>query len=234
MSETTEACIRGCSMYRRHLDDCDGHAPSGRPCRGCLPRRATHGHLCDTCHRRFELMITDAPTVIRWLTGNMTSGDGAARAKEDHEAIHGGGDGSPTPIKVDVLDLRDLLRDRLTLWVDDWCEHKGLTGPESHSPDIDSAYLLTWLPGLVKLDWIGDWWDEMAETMSEAHALAPWRPVMRRVPGIPCPDADCGETNLAIFGGEEDITCLSCRTIIRAEHFALWERIVQEDREQNA
>lgn len=226
MSETTEACIRGCRMYRRHLVECD----EGEHCRGCLPRRATQGHLCDTCHRRLELMITDAPTVIRWLTGNMTAGEGAARAKEDHEQIHADGE-VPAPVKVDVLDLRDLLTDRLALWVDDWCEHKNLTGPERHSPESDAEYLLRWLPGLCRLDWIGDWWEEMAETMRDAHALAPWRPVMKRVPNVPCPNQDCGETNLAIFGGESDVTCLSCRTMIPEARFGLWEQIVRDERE---
>lgn len=218
MNETTEACIRGCRMYNQHLVECEGE------CRGCLPRRATHGHLCDTCKRRLELMIHDAPTVIRWLTGNMTAGTGSARAKEDHEQIRGAAE-QPAPIKIDLLDLRDLLRDRLTLWVDDWCEFKGLTGPERHSPEVDSEYLLTWLPGVCKLDWIGDWWTEMAETMSEAHALAPWRPTMRRLPRVPCPG--CEETNLAIYGGESDVTCLSCGIMMTEDRFAMWERVLK-------
>ncbi len=223
----TRACVRGCSMYRQHLDDCEG--VTNDTCRGCLPQRATVGNLCSTCHRRLQLMIHDAPTVIRWLTGNMTAGEGAARAKEDHEQIKGANE-SPAPLKVDLLDLRDLLRDRLTLWVDDWCEHKGLSGPERHTPEADSAYLLTWLPGVCSLEWVGDWWTEMAETMSEAHALAPWRPVMRRIKGVPCPG--CAETNLAIYGGESDITCLSCRIMMTEDRFGLWERVLKEQREE--
>lgn len=226
MSESTEACIRGCRMYNHHLDECEGD------CRGCLPRRATVGHLCGTCHRRLELMLTDAPTVIRWLTGNMTAGDSASRAREDHERRGGGEKGlveTPSPIKVELMDLRDLLRDRLTLWVDDWCEFKGLSGPGRHTPEADVDYLLTWLPGICKLDWIGDWWTEMAETMSEAHALAPWRPAMRRIPRVPCPG--CEECNLVIFGGESDITCLSCKIIMTEERFGLWERVLREDQE---
>lgn len=226
MSEITEACTRGCSMYRRHLADC----PDPDACGGCLPRRAEHGRLCWPCHRRFQLMLTDSPTVYRWLTGNMTAGEGASRAKEDHERRPGGAEGSPTPVKLDVLDLRDLLADRLACWVDDWVEHKGLMGPEGeHTVEADAEYLLRWLPGIEGLDWIGDWWEELAETMRDAHALAPWRPTMRRVPGVPCPE--CAETNLMIFGGETDVTCGSCRTIIREAHFGLWEQIMAGDRE---
>lgn len=170
-------------------------------------------------------MLTDAPTVIRWLTANMATSEGAARGKEDHEQIRGSSDEVPAPVKVELLDLRDLLRDRLTLWVDDWCEHMGLSGPDRHSPEADSKYLLTWLPGICRLDWIGDWWTEMAETMSEAHALAPWRPVLRRIKRVPCPG--CAECNLAIYGGESDITCLSCGIMMTEDRFALWERVLK-------
>ena len=224
MSETTEACIRGCSLYRQHLAECEDEA-----CRGCLPRRAQHGHLCWPCHRRFELMLTDAPTVWRWLTGNMTAGEGASRAKEDFETRPGGADGSPTPVKLDVLDLRDLLADRLACWSDDWAETHNVTAPR-HGIDADAEFLLRWLPGLERVDWIGDWWEELAETMTLAHALAPWRPAMRRVPLVPCPG--CGETNLAIFGGESDVSCLSCRIVMTEDRFGLWERVLKAEKEE--
>lgn len=226
MSET-ESCIRGCTMYRYHVAECDG--VDDETCRGCLPRRANHGHLCDTCHRRFELMLHDAPTVIRWLGGNM----GGHRSSADADTTTWVGDrpelGSdqPLPMSAAMFDVRQLMTDRLALWVDHWCEVKGLQGPGRHTPETDVEYLLTWLPGICKLDWIGDWWEEMAETMSEAHALAPWRPAMRRVPRVPCPG--CGETNLAIFGGESDITCLSCKIVMTEERFGLWERVLRMD-----
>lgn len=68
--------------------------------------------------------------------------------------------------------------------------------------------------------------EELAETMRDAHQLAPWRPITRRIPGIPCPGENCGETNLAIYGGDTDVTCLSCRTTINERAFGLWEQIV--------
>lgn len=226
MSEATEACIRGCSMYNYHLDECAGIDDD---CRGCLPRRATHGHLCDTCHRRLELMLTDTPTVIRWLTGNITGGDrddDQTRWEGDRPEL---GSDQRLPISAAIFDVRELMRDRLALWVDHWCEEKGLSGPGRHSAETDAAYLLMWLPGICKLDWIGDWWEELAETMSQAHALAPWRPAMRRIPRVPCPG--CAETNLAIFGGESDVTCLSCKIVMTEERFGLWERVLRMDEE---
>lgn len=233
MTETTRACIRGCTLYRRHLAECDGTAPSippGRECRGCLPRRAETGLFCATCWRRFELMLTDAPTVYRWLTGNIGAGEGQSmdeigqgKVKQKHA-----GNETPAPIKVAVFDVRQLLADRLAIWVDHHCEDSGVKGPMTHTVDADAAHLLRWLNALSWWDVVADWWEELAECFTDAHALAPWRPVMRRVPGVPCPE--CSETNLAIFGGESDVTCLSCRTLIREVHFGLWEQILEDER----
>lgn len=222
MSETTQACVRGCALLRQHLTDCDDEG-----CRGCLPRRAQHGNFCWPCHRRFELMLTDAPVVFRWLTGNMGAGDGAARAKQDFES-RGGAEGSPAPLKVAIYDARQLLADQLTAWADDLAENRTLRGPQRHSVDTDARFLLTWLTTVETLDWVGDWFEELAETMSAAHALAPWRPEVKRCSGVPCPE--CGEVNLVIFGGESDVTCMSCRNMIRAQHFGLWEQILRDEK----
>lgn len=223
MSETTKACIRGCSMYRQHLAECEGVADE--TCRGCLPRRASHGHLCATCHRRFELMLTDAPTVYRWLTGNMATGSSGS---SDGDVVTGSRE-RPLPIKADVYDVRQLLADRLAAWVDDFAEDVDLTKPERSTVEADAAFLLRWIRSLELCDWIGDWWQELAETMSQAHALAPWRPTMRRVPKVPCPG--CAETNLAIWGGESDISCLSCGIMMTEDKFALWERVLKIEEE---
>jgi len=109
--------------------------------------------------------------------------------------------------------------------VDEWCEIKRLTGPPRHTIDADSHFLLMWLYGLEGVEWVGDWWESLAETMSQAHALAPWRPAMRRVPGVPCPG--CAETNLVIFGGETDVTCLSCKIMLTEQRFELWGRVLR-------
>lgn len=229
MSETTEACVRGCGILRQHLSDCDGYDSTGRDCRGCLPRRAEHGRLCYPCHRRFELMLHDAPTVFDWLTSNLTAGDEASRMKQDFERRGGGGEKgvveTPVPLKIEILDVRDLLADGLAEWADDLCETYSLTGPDRHSVAADVMFLRTWLTSVERLEWVGDWWEWLAERFRDAHALAPWRPVMRRVKGVPCPG--CGETNLAIFGGESDITCLSCKMVMTEARFGIWEQVLR-------
>lgn len=234
MTETTQACTRGCSMYRQHLAECEG-AQDDETCRGCLPRRATNGNLCDTCHRRFELMLTDAPVVYRWLTGNL-SGPADVSAEPDLSKWAGDrpelGANTRLPISAAIFDVRQTLADQLALWVDDFAEDVDLTKPDRSTVEADAAFLLRWIKSLELCDWIGDWWEELAETMSQAHALAPWRPSMRRIKRVPCPG--CAETNLVIFGGESDVTCLSCRIMMTEERFGLWERVLKMETAEEA
>lgn len=221
MIETTAACIRGCSLYRQHLTDC-----AGESCEGCLPRRADYGRLCHTCHRRFELMLTDFPIVYRWLTGNMSGGNPAAL---DADRVSGGGDEAPAPIKAAIFDIRELLADRLALTSDHVAELLGITPPSRHSVSADAKFMLTWLTSIERLEFIGDWWEEFAETMIDAHALAPWRPAVRRIPRTPCPR--CAETNLVIYGGETDVTCQSCKGMMTENEFWIWENVLQAQEE---
>lgn len=223
MSETTEACARGCSLYRQHLTDCE----DGDECSGCLPRRAQYGRLCHTCHRRLELMLFDAPTVVNWLTGNLATGGTAS----DDPHVTGSRD-LPLPIKAAIFDERQAMCDALSVWADDIAETLGVTGPLSHTAEHDARFLLTWLSSIERMDPIGDWWEELAEHTSNAHALAPWRPAMRRIRRVPCPR--CGETNLGIFGGESDITCLSCRAMMTEDQFELWQTVLRMDTEADA
>lgn len=216
MSETINYCVRGCTRARAHLSTCDIDS-----CGGCEPRRADHGLLCWPCHRRFELMLRQAEIAERWLTGNLPTGSGAARAKEDYER-RGGEEAPPAPITVAIFDVRQDLRDRLAAWADDLTEARQLTGPKRHSVDGDARFLLTWLTTIEHLDWIGDWFEELAETMSDAHVLAPWRPAMTRLPKVPCPE--CHRPSLAIFGGEEDATCLECKHMITPARYGVWSR----------
>ena len=83
---------------------------------------------------------------------------------------------------------------------------------------------------IERMDPIGDWWEELAEHTSNAHALAPWRPAMRRIRRVPCPR--CGETNLGIFGGESDITCLSCRAMMTEDQFELWQTVLRMEADE--
>lgn len=220
------ACIRACTVKGRHVD-CD----DPDDCTGCELRAAKYGLLCKPCHLRLELMLHDAATVDDWLTVNMGA-LGSVAAKEDFERAKGGDDGSPAPISVGIFDVRQLMRDRFTLWVDDLCSvivdmnGKALDGPERHDVRTDAAFLRHWLDSWERKDWIEDAWNELAECMTDAHALAPWRPAMTRRSGIPCPE--CEATMLVTFGGEECVTCLSCKSIMSQNGYAMWLQVLRE------
>lgn len=217
MSESL-SCIRGCALYRQHLVDCEGRDDGS--CSGCLPRLASHGLLCHTCHRRLELMLHDAPTVDRWLSGNLASGGTGS----DDPHVTGSRE-LPLPIKTGIYDERQALRDAFAAWADDIAETLGVKGPLSHTVEFDVRFLQTWLSSIEQLDPIGDWWEELAEHTSMAHALAPWRPAVRRIAGVPCPR--CTETNLVIYGGESDVTCQSCKGMMTEDQFGLWQNVLK-------
>lgn len=220
VTETHTACTRGCTQLRFHLVDCEAMVGE---CRGCLPRPAKHGNLCHPCHRRLELMLTDADTVDRWLTGNIATGSSGA---SDGTHVTGTKE-TPLPIREGIYDAREALRDSLAVWVDDIAERFAVKGPLTHTVAEDARFLLRWLTQIVTLDPIGDWWTELADHTSAAHALAPWRPAVRRIPGVPCPR--CTETNLKIYGGETDVTCGSCSAMMTEDQFDLWQRVLKTE-----
>ena len=219
MNAPPSTCIRGCTRGRRHLTDCDD-----RECGGCEPRRAEHGLLCWPCHRRFELMLTQAEIAERWLMGNLGSGIKAAKMREDHERS-GGDREPPAPLNVAILDALTSLRDRLACWVDDLVDFTGSRGPDHHTVTIDAQYLLAWLSNVELLDWVGDWFEELAETMSDAHSVAPWRPAFTSIPKIPCPE--CHRYALGIFGGEEDVICQNCKETMTPQRYGIWTRMLE-------
>ena len=218
MTETTATCVRGCRTRNKHATACEDRDK----CRGCLPRPAKHGLLCYPCHARMRQWFEQAPTIHAWLGVNLAAGEGSP---PDHDKITGSRE-QPAPVKLAVLDIRDLIVVQLGELVDELREAHDLTAPARRGVEPDARFLLTWQGTLERHDWVRDWWDALAETMSQAHALAPWRPSMTRCHGIACPE--CGETNLVIYGGDEDVTCQSCRTMIPPARYGVWVRMLAE------
>jgi hypothetical protein len=212
-------CIRGCTINRQHLADCEGD-----PCRGCVPRLAEHGLLCWPDHRHLERMLKEAPTVYDWLGTHLPAGSGSAlREWKQHHKI----DGSPPPLNVHIFDVRQRMADEYAAWVDLVCEQRGTRGPDRHSVKADAAYLGSWLYRIEDDEWIGDMWTELADTMRDAHALAPWRPEAKRIKGIPCPR--CETCSLILFGGETDVQCLGCGEVLPPERYEIWTKIAAEE-----
>ena len=241
MTDTTATCARGCTTRNRHKTTCDDRDK----CRGCLPRSAEHGHLCYPCHARMQQWFEEIAGVPRnvtikpghepvvmilppggtraWLTDNLPAGKGAAPA--DQPKITGSRE-QPTPIKLAILDCRDLLSAQIADLVDDMRETHNLTAPSRRGVEADARFLLTWQGTLERHDWVTDWWDALMETMGQAHALAPWRALDQRCSGIACPE--CGEMNLVLYGGDSDVSCQSCRTMIPPKRYAIWTRMLAE------
>ena len=223
MAEAPTACIRGCTRFGWHTSDCPHDDPRDHTCRGCMPRSATDGLLCWPCHRRLELMLTDAPTVHDWLTAHLPRGS-ITRPKADHEWRRSEGEAAPTPLDLNVLDHIDVFTACLLGWQDHLADDLGLQGAPERTAASAARWLLTHQPTLERRPWAADAWAEIADVTSTAHALAPWRPTATRIPGIPCPE--CEHVSLMIFGGDEDVTCTTCRTMIPPGRYLVWVRML--------
>lgn len=224
----SETCARGCKVARRHAADCDGHDARGRDCRGCEPRRAEYGLLCYGCHKRLADMLKTAPGQVALLqTETVKVGSLAHPLKDDADSVPGPGDGPDAPYNLAAHDTIVLIGDILLAWVEMLCEDYRLRGPQVFDVQTGSTWLLAQLERLEYCDGIGDLWTELAEAMSQAHALAPWREEMQRIRGIPCPS--CHRCNLALFGGDEDVTCLACGVMVPPARYAIWTRMLADD-----
>lgn len=219
-------CARGCEVRDRHLKACEDR----EDCRGCEPRQAEHGNLCWPCHRRLELMLTDLPTVVDWLHAHLARG-AAQRIRDELELIRAKNAELPTPLDLDVLDHIDVMFACVLGWTDNLLvdiRRNGsmLAGPVVLDVKHAAPWLLRHIRSLELQPWIGEAWTELAESLSIAHGLAPWRPEVRKVPGVPCPE--CSAVALVIYGGESDVTCQRCRTMIPEERYGIWARMHEE------
>jgi hypothetical protein len=92
------ACVRFCTIARRHLADCEH--PDDGACRGCLPRPAEFGALCIACHYRFVRILHDLPHARTLLAGHLQP----SYARRDNMVKATKGD-PPVPLNLSVLDL---------------------------------------------------------------------------------------------------------------------------------
>ena len=139
MTDTTATCARGCTTRNRHTTTC----PNRDQCRGCLPRSAKHGHLCYPCHARMRQWFQQAATIHAWLGVNLAAGEGSP---PDHDKITGSRE-QPAPVKLAVLDIRDLIVVQLGELVDELREAHDLTAPARHGVEADGPGKLVIVPG---------------------------------------------------------------------------------------
>lgn len=211
-------CIRGCRSGGQHHTDC----PDTTTCPGCAPRPATHGHLCGTCHYRLAEWLSGGMPPTDWHTLPVDQRTGTfpdsllwARWCLDHACTPSGAASTSidpgTPLNIAAVALITQIDDQVSSWLELWCDERNLHGPDTYHLDTACAYLAGWLDQIEQQPWVGDMWDELSLLMIRAHGIAPWRPAATRLPGAACPD--CLRTSLVHYGGDEVVTCQTCRTL---------------------
>lgn len=181
------ACATGCRLTGQHQPACDG-----QDCRGCLPRPAEHGTLCQWCWTRLTRAIADAPAVVAHLY--LTAADSLDASASPLT------DDPPTrtdPAIDTVLPPAWLDADELTSIIESWAhviieEHPAqpMRGPQSSPWNGDTC---TWMT--PHLPWVAaqDWAFEMVRDLTghlatsrhrwpSADDVEPVRPI-----DVPCP-----------------------------------------------
>jgi hypothetical protein len=214
------ACLRGCSIARRHLTDCE-HTDDGA-CRGCLPRQADFGALCMPCHYRLVRTLHDIPHARVLLAGHLQPGQ-AARSSDVIRRTKGD---PPAPLNLDVLDVIADIDHHPLGWARIHAEDHGLMAPTD-----GITHLRTHLASVECSEWIADAWDELTALTSHAHALVPWRPEAVKL-GAPCPQCHCQA--LVLYGGDDWVTCQECGYVINRSLYDHWARVILDEQREAA
>ena len=238
--ERTIPCLRGCVHHDQHLEDCDAD-----DCHGCEPRKAVLGRLCARCAYRLEDWLSNDVAEPGWysqpagqrreirsslawaahcvddaidrgIVGIAYDGDRIGYTKEP-----------PAPVDLARVDLLRDLDDTMSSWLEAWCSHRGLRGPDVYELRYACRYLASWLEELATWEPVRDMWDELSLLMSRAHALAPWRQQARACDGVPCPD--CGQPNLVVYDGDDLVTCRRCGATLHRDEYTRWTRIIADE-----
>lgn len=250
---TLTCCLRG-----RHAEDCqharteaqklmnlqnwtpESFSPEQRAvmeCRGCLPRFATEGHLCGTCHRYLEQWLGNGtPNSILWVHGHLTSElarRGSSAAREDWQ--RGSADGVASVIREGIFDCRRLIEDRV--YIAEERLRQALHKPLADAGPFVLAESVAFLRNhILRIEddplLVAELYRKMQDSMVTAHSLAPWRATATKVRStdgpIPCPH--CERKSLVMFGGDSFITCRFCGTTIHRERFDQWTALIEEAR----
>ena len=238
MTDAPKGCIRGCVQRGRHIDGC------GVGCVGCNPRPAEHGLLCKSCYYRLsEWLGGDMPEPDWWdrpanrrreIAGSLTwareavtiaAGDGLHGIAYDVDRVSSGD--TPAPVNLSRLVLLAEIDDTVGSWLGYWVSERGLRGVDHFELAYACRYLSSWIDQLVEWEPIGDFWDELADLVSRAHAIAPWRRERRSCANVPC--VECARTALFVYGGDDFVTCVECGYLLSLDEYERWVRIVADD-----
>jgi hypothetical protein len=226
----------------RECPDHEGHCP------GCLPVEATHGLICDRDSRilRGFLGAEEGLDPDHPVHGLPWAWEHLENAYPSLSQAPGGGGSSVDDPEAErlsaVLSVRFDVHDVLAAWVEAVADHAGLAGPDltvhlQHDRDSTgarrlawitrvrrrTAWLLTHVEALESHEAVAEAWQELADLMSRAHALAPWRPAPTEIRGIPC---RCGAFSLHDHGDEVKCWSLSCRWSFSRAEYAVWVKVL--------
>ena len=152
-------CARGCIDARRHAEDCGGD------CRGCAPRAATNGALCESCHVTLVDILRNAPGQVALLRA---STDPTRTPTPSPQPTHGKvgprlSDGTPhyiaaaraamsatdrEAIRTACLDVAQQVEDSISAIVEALCQDYRESGPAKvqTAAERDDPRVLKWHP----------------------------------------------------------------------------------------
>jgi ribosomal protein S27E len=263
-------CARRCTLFRRHLTACpvpDGASqitikeateeePAERhTCRGCSPRWARYGALCEPCHLRLEGWLTKTPETgsiawaYDWLDEDRIPG-GAVAGTDKIKTVK---KVPPAALNLMVHDLRQDIAKHLGQWLRAVTSEFDLHGPDwwaqrvenrrdvpeswrawqpQTSAEVTDAqrYLSTWLDRIEGVAGLAiPIYDEARELISKVKGLAPWEAQPRKLRGVPCPE--CERAALAIYEGKTVVDCMRCGAVFGRERYDIWSEMIEAERE---
>ena len=199
MTDAT-ACIRGCTIPKRHAGCAEPDA-----CPGCLPAPCESGSLlCRVCEAKLGELLGDTHEGLAWITSWLA--DNLGQHIRHVSAL--GGQGSRPDAKMDHLVAVATIMSELQVAIceiaEDFAEHHGITPPERSDGHLPALGLLRrWMGTLARWEVVPDLLDELLDLRSQAHAVAPWRE-------LHSPDAD-GYAASQIYLAPPETTDVVCR-----------------------
>lgn len=238
-------CKRGCVRSRRHLPDCEDRDT----CRGCLPRDAEYGYLCQGCHKRLvgHLMnVAGQVELMHYMAGLVGEHELTAESKTKISTMwrtdtsqtlltlyakgNSASFASTEPYRLAVADCETEIMDILGLWAVQLVNNHDLTCRERYAPAPYAQWIRRHVGTLESDPAVGDKLEAFSEVMSRAHSLAPWRLPIKRLHGVPCPD--CSTTALVLVESESYVTCLRCEETMSEQQYTMWTRVLAEERRE--
>lgn len=203
----------------RECPDHDNHCP------GCAPAEATRGLLCDRDSRilRGHLGAEEGLDPDRPVHGLPWAWEHLQHAYPSLSQAPSSGGSSIEDAEAErlaaVVSLRADIAERLLFWTFAVMNATGLAGPDIPATERltvrrCSAFLLVQAEHMEHHPSVAEAWQELADLMSRAHALAPWRPAPTRLEGIPC---RCGAK--ALYDHTDEVKCWACGYTMDREQY---------------